>query len=57
VGYYKDHPDQDPSNPDNYKYTPPHSDSEFDTGESGTNGKRHKEHGHDALDAILAGPE
>lgn len=57
MGYYKDHPDQDPSNPDNYKYTPPHSDSEFDTGESGTNGKRHKEHGHDALDAILAGPE
>jgi hypothetical protein len=55
VGYYKDHPDQDPSNPDNYKDTPPQSDSEFDTGENGANGKRHK-HEHDALEAILAVP-
>jgi len=54
VGYYKDHPDQDPSNPDNYKDTPPQSETEDEPGENSATAKRHKQQ--QALDTILAGP-
>jgi hypothetical protein len=55
VGYFKDHPDQDPSNPDNYKDTPPQSETDEDSGENGNTAKRQKQNERDEIDAILAG--
>ena len=56
VGFFKEHPDQDPSNPDNYQNTPPQSESEEDSGGNGNTAKRQKQIEHDEINAILAGP-